>query len=533
MPSERTGYNNLRVEAYEAYSTTGRADPGRDLERAEGVTFDTHYPNGLFGPAEFFVPRDPAAGWSFTGNDRLVIRNGQTVAWEGALAGTGYSVAGETRAGRKVIGEGYWSWLLETRGINKPWADNRLDAAQWVYSMTATGAEKCTIDRFNRLRFTPRAASWANNEAATLDYTAPTGQTVKRVTMRAELQEQAEAWVTRLVTSDSASVLFSRTTSGSSACDVTLSSPQTQGVRFQFQAGAACTPTADGEIYGSACSVMVYTETGTISGSSIAVNLRTLLADSLNSDITRIDGPTLTLEPFVTDGYEKAARILSRAAGFGDSSFNAWAAYLDHSESAATPDGEPVLVVEQQPALTDYDYAVRLDDPNLAPRLELVRDFAGIYNWIVVRYRDELNNRDVYLTPDDNANLTDSDSVTDWGQREYVLDASLATSTAAVNLGRRYLAAHKDPRFYVAGPITVVGYIRGKNGNPVPASEIRAGRRVRIENFLSDEVDVSAAGLTFLISRTHYTDSDETCQISCGTPDDLAVLLAQMAADIT
>ena len=162
-----------------------------------------------------------------------------------------------------------------------------------------------------------------------------------------------------------------------------------------------------------------------------------------------------------------------------------------------------------------------------------MRDFAGIRNWIVVRYRDEQNNRDVYVTPDDNANLKDATSIADWGQREYVLDASLATETAAVNLARRYLAAHKDPRFYVSGPITVCGYIRGKNGNPVPASEIRAGRRVRIENFLADEVGTTGAGLTFIVSRTHYTDNDETCQISAGTPDDLAVILAQMAAAIT
>jgi len=226
-----------------------------------------------------------------------------------------------------------------------------------------------------------------------------------------------------------------------------------------------------------------------------------------------------------------AGPVLLRAAGYGASNFGAWAIYLDHSETATTPDGEPVLVLENMLTITDYDYAVRLDDPNVVPPLQILRDIDGIYNWIVVRYRDELANRDVYITPDDNANLTDTTSTGKWGRREKVVDAGLATLTAATNLGRRYLKSNKDPRFFISGPLTVRGYILGKDGNPVPASLIRPGKRVRIVNFLTDEADESEAGLTFTINSTRYTDADETCAIGSRYPFDLSEMFAQLSLE--
>lgn len=225
------------------------------------------------------------------------------------------------------------------------------------------------------------------------------------------------------------------------------------------------------------------------------------------------------------------ASILMRAASYGDGSYNSWAPYLVESDLATTPDGKPVLALTQYPALTSYDYAVRLDDPNLTGELTVVYDLESVRNWITVSYRDELNNRDVILTPDDDANLKDATSITAYGQREtpQPLDAGTTSAASAKNLARRYLAAYKTPRFYVSVPITVKGYIRGPKGKRVPASQIRAGMRIKIENYLTDLASVSGAGLTFIITQTEYDDDAQTCSISTGVPDDLAVFLAQLS----
>ena len=526
MPTERTGYNNLTVEVYQGFSTTPRVDESGDLARAERIRFSTQYPAGFYSDAEFFVPRDPAAAWPFTGNDRLVIRNGLEVAWEGAIGKVGYVAGAGAEQGRTVYGTGWWGRLAQQRGWNKPWADNRLTQDVWVESSASTAL--VYVDRLNRLRFTPKGVAFAASDTGVLQYDMPTGTCIVRFTMNASLQEQAQNWELRMRDYTAPSTLQNLTTSTSAAWDHTLASPR-QSLRLQYLSNAAQTPTEQGSYYGQVATVMMYSETGAINACAITNDIIGHVS-GINSDQTQVTGASLSLVPFVTDGYEYIGDILLRAAAYGDDAFNALAPNFNHSESAATPTGEPVLRLEVQPGLDDYEYAVRLDEPNVVPPLEIIQDNDGIYNYIIVRYRDELNNRDVYITPDDNSALTDNTSVTTYGFHSYRYDAGLTTAANALSLGRRLLASRKDPRFYASGPLTVKGYIRGKNGNPVPASLIRAGRRVRIENFLSDEVGVSDAGLTFLITATTYNDTDETCAISCGVPDSMAVMIARLSS---
>jgi hypothetical protein len=320
------------------------------------------------------------------------------------------------------------------------------------------------------------------------------------------------------------------TATGTGSIDVTLATPS-RYVVLHFHCRATQTPSGDGSIYGQYTNVTVYTETGSINAQEITKDVRALVSE-LNADENRIGALTLSLVPFITWGQESYADILMRAAGFGDGSFNSWAVRLLCSEAAGTPNGEPVLELAQYPALTDFDYVVSKDEPNLVGGVEIVKDYAGVYNWIAVRYRDELDNRDVLLTPDDDANLKNTNSITDWGERHLPqpLDAGLTTATAAKNLARRFLSSKKDPQFRVAGPITVRGYIRTKDGVAVPSANIAAGKRIKLDNFLTDEVGVAGAGLTSIITHTRYEDTGETCAISAGVPDDLAVLIAQLAA---
>lgn len=527
-------YNALTIAIYSRNSTTAIADSAQDLLLAEGLRFTQIFPGGLFGECSFFVPRDPTDAWPFEGGQRLVVRNGLTVVYEGVITNVSYEFGQGARQGRGIQAAGAWAEVLGKRGWNKPWATNDISEKTW--GVRNFGAiDQGTFRRDNGiLKFVPKGVAFALNENFQLQLIAPTGETWKRAKLSYDMQEGAQAWKFALYNNATAADVWSVTASGTGTRDDTFGTP-TSILYLYFQSAAAQTPVEDATYYGQidnaisgANALMFYTETGSINAQEITKDIRAKVTD-LNSDETNIGALTLALEPFVTNGWEKMNSILQRAVSYGDASFNSWYARLLESDRAATPDGKPVLEVSQYAALTDYDYEVRVGDPNVEGDFKINKDSAGVYNWIVVKYQDE-NGREVYVTPDDDANLKDTTSVTAYGQREYVIDAGQATATTAKNWARRFLAANKDAKFYVSGPINVKGYIKGKAGNYVPAANIRAGQRVKIVNFLTDEVGVSGAGLTFHITQLTYEDAAQTAQLSTGVPDDLAVFLARLAA---
>lgn len=539
-------YNRLKIEIFDAYDDALVVDVGNELRLAMGLKFGTIYPGGLYSTCSFFIPRDATAGWQFQGGQRLVIRNGLTIVWEGAIADDGPDFGSGADQGKRINGLGYWGWLLGFRGVKKSWADVRVDEGAWVLQTgtTGDGEDQVTLDRLNRICFTPKAVAWANGDYAAVRYAMGPGQTVKRLVYSYDFAEPAGTWEISAWRSTDGSA-FTQMTAGSGetygtgtttvitataggVVDVTLATPS-RYIELRYYSRAAQTPVADGTFHGEFSSLTVYSETGSINGQEVAKDIRAMVSE-LNSDETRIGALTLSLVPLSILRYTMFTEWLTHITSFGDASFNPWAAFVDHSETATTPDGKPVLVLEQYPALTDYDYAIRLDEENLTPTFSILKNYVDVHNWIVVEYIDLLG-RSVKITPDDNANLKDDTSIAmPWGRREFVLSVGDVSSTVAVNLGRRYLAAHKDPQFYVSGPVQVTGAIRGKNGNIIPASEVKSGMRLRIEDFISDEASVAGAGLTFLITQTDYDDTSETVSISTGTPDHLPTMLAQIAA---
>lgn len=517
--------NAPTVQIYEPYSTTLRADPRNELAGATVLAITKSWPGGIYTTANIMIRRNVDDTLPWRGSDRVVIRNGHTVIFEGAIAGIGRRVG--QGADQAVILEcvGYWGWLLGRTTWDKRWADNRISDAVWRVDTTAAAAELATDDRLARIRVTPKAEAWTT-EQYSIAYTMPTGETIKRVVLDRELQEGTQQWKIGLYDPVGAAFEWQQTTSGTGSQDDTLGTPR-QKMEFRFESNTSPqTPTADGTYFGEISNVVVYSETGNIDLTEITKDIRTQVSN-LNSDEGNIDSNTFTLEPFFTNGSEKMTDILIRATSFGDASFNQWAAYIRESDIAATPDGKPVLFLKQYPALTDYDYAIRIDEARLAAPFELVKDIAGIANWIAVRYRDQEDNRDIIITPDDDSSLTDSDSVTKWGELHLVTNIGVATQAMALNIGQRILAQRKDPRFVVSGPIVVNEKIRNKAGNVTPACEVMPGKRIKIENFLDDEADVSGAGLTFYVSMAVYDDTFQQVQISTGTPDALGVILAQ------
>jgi hypothetical protein len=687
---ERSGLNELTIKIYEPYSLTERVDSAERLPRAVIRDFGTNFPQGLFGPANIFIPMDVTEAPFFRGTDRVALFNGNTLVYEGELADIGYVVEGGAVQGLSLECAGFWGALLGNQTLNRRYADTRISPAAWQTDDTAPGLELATVDRTGRIRITPKTESWRDVQAHRLKYSMPTGETIGRVKLNYDFQEDKtisapnaghlddplgtpvwtdldnavdgdvstsvtvtitsddyiyialpddrynqitfdfgatvnavaattaaqylqeatsttdRQWATLTITDGTASggatfaqdgdITFTApddwvrmTNDGFSAFwvrlqpsanltasivinEITIADRQSWELRLRDRTGSvniwnqnssvASPPTAqdddlgtprqtlhleflsraaqvgrsDGSIFGEITDVEVYNfaSATTVQLDEIVKNIRAEVSN-LNSDEQYIDTPgsPLTLVPFMTNEHEFLNSILDRAAQFGDTAFNQWYVRIGASTKAATPDGKPVLESAMYPALTDYEYGVRLDDPYIVPPLNIVRSFANIKNWIVLIYDDIDEERRTILTPDDDANLTDSTSTTDYGTRVLPVYLGKATTTTATNYGRAVLAALKDPKFYINGPLVVQDYILAKDGTKVPCSQIQAGERVRILNFLPDLVGTSGAGLTFIISNSQYNDADETNALATGVYDSMDVMLAQQDFDFT
>ena len=542
MTTARTGYNGLTLEIYQRGTTTRVEDPDGMLARAELESFETIYPGGLYGSARIRIPHDVTRSFLFKEYDRLVIRNGLSVVYEGEIGPIAYTVGADAEQSIEIEALGFWGSSLGRRTLNKPWADKRLSEDAWILNTCTPGAcmwntdekpELFKLERNNRLMFTPEGASVVSSNFIRTTYTAPCGVTIQRIKFNFDMQETTQAWRLNLFNLTSASTMWLSASSGSGTVDYGLSAFGTSATRaawFAFVASANQTPIT-GSVYGQFSDVTIYTTPCTaVNLSNIVKEARASASDIFNSDVSNVATNGLTIEPFITHGQESLTSVLTRAAAFGGSAYEAWSVGVWESDRAQTSNGLPVLYAEAQPTLDDYDYAIRVDEENLIPPFSVVRDATGVSNWISIERKDSLGHTEI-ITPDSVSALSDATSTSAFGRRDLVVQPDESTSGSAgtaVNYGRRALAAQKDRRFYVSGPIRARGYVRAKTGQPVPASQVRAGKRIRIENFLTDLVGVSGAGLTFLIAHTSYSDASEEVSISCGAlPDDMAIYLAQ------
>jgi hypothetical protein len=525
---------SLTLEVYSSGSTLLLPD---DYRNVTGITFDGFYPGGLYGGASFFVPRDPARLGLIVPGMRVKISNGNVTVWEG------YVTARELRTDATNSGVlytclGAWGYILEGTLINKPWADTRISEDVWKNPITAAAAndksllEWTSIDRLNRIRFNPRSTrdaagaetGWATNDFSRVVYTAPVGQTVKRITLNYDLQEAAQAWrLSMYAQSSSADIGSVVEASGTGSKDETLGTPD-RYVWLYTSARANQTPPTDGTVYAEFSSVVVYTETGNINPTEIAKDILPFVTGCSTSE-AGIGSNTLSLVPFIADNIT-AAETLSKAAGFGDASYNSWAFCV--RESDLSPDDKPILYYAQQPALTTAEYYIRLDDANLVLPVSLVQDTTEVRNYITIRYRD-IDGREVILSPDDDAALKDTASIALYGTRADELSLDTTSAALAAGYGKRYLAARKDPQWTIPGGLTVQGYIRNGTGGNVPAANIKPGERVRVENFIED---ISGTGLTYLITGTAYDDAAQTCQMQVGRPNRLDVWLARITGGL-
>lgn len=524
----RTGFNDVNVLVYRGFDGNLRHDIGGVFDDAQ-ITFSTFYPGGLYGAAEMRIPVDDPRNAAFMeGLDKVKLKNAHSLIWEGQITSIDQRFGAGARQEIVVQMTGYWGSILGRTLIDKRWADDRIDGGTWVTVETGSMFDAASERRQGGgIQVDPRGGGDANiglNNRYTFTYSMPTGGLVRRVALTDELQEGSFQFETELLGSAS---IWTRAVTGSGARDDNLGTPVNQILlRFSSKA-AAQSPPSDGTVFGRFTDIVVYSETGAINLTEIAEDIVGLVGE-LHGNTDRIISNTLALEPFYTDGPEPVSEILLRAASYGDSSQNQWAVYVSHSEASFAPkDHRPPLIVEQYPDPTDYTYTIRMDDPNVAPPIQFGLDYDYLANYIVITYTDLSGHRQV-ITPVDDANLKDQDSIDFYGQRELPkpLHIRTADATTATNVGRRVLAKRKDPRWYVKGPIRVKGHIglKGFGGFTLPASEIIAGQNIRIVSSITAPASTS---LILLITQTQYDDRTEVCRITAGRPDDLSVFLAQ------
>ena len=505
--------------------------PEEKLMRAFGFQIRKAYPGGLFISLTFSIPLRATEKLLIRGGDNLTLKNGNKIVFEGVIDNiipNQYNQNGIAQI--EVTGD--WVTKFARRGISKRWVDNRITEHEWAFTTATTGDgdQQCTVDRENRLRFTPKGVAWADADYAALRYTQPYGQTTKRLKYNYDLQEGAQAWEISVWRSTDASSWTKMTslsgetyatgttctiaTSGTGSIDVTLATPS-RYVELRFYARAAQTPVEDGTYYGEFAAMQVYSETGNINAYEIANDIRAAL--SLSSDVTWLSSAMTTdLSPsFVTNDYEYYANILQRAANFGDPSGNAIGYGLYPSDVSA--DGTSALFLESRPnpyTSTTYDY---MTTTHIAKIPTLREDYSSIRNWIVVKYTD-LKNGAHTLDPDEQSTLTDTTSTADYGTRMLVVDAGNTDAAGALAYGERALAHYKDPIISVNGPIVCLEYVLNQRGIPVPASEVQPGKIINVLDY---------NGLRGLITETNYNDHDKTVSLTLGSSDDFTSQLAQ------
>ena len=498
------------------------ADPYSRLQTISNVSIETRYPGGRYGAASFFVKRNPLINWNVKQGYKLQIFHNFVLVYEGEII----NIARDRRGtgGNWVHAFGYAETLLGMRTINKPWADDRVQ--NWIYQAAANPTfEICNFTTHeDHVRFTPKNETWTSGTTVSATWTAPAGQTIKRVKGNYDLTFTGGAndWRLRITATSTGDVL-NQNTSNASSFDVdtgSFTASQTLQIDFLNASGGNLTPNSDGTIYGEINNILIYTETSDINMDEIATDIIGELSGDISADTDEISTPSTDLDllPFVTNGNEPYNSILDRAVALGDGEYNTWAWGV--LPSTLSSDNLPKLFLEQFPVLTDWEYEL---EAGQVPGVMFVEDALMLRNYITVEYRD-MEGRVRWVTPDDDANLKDTTSITDYGQRDlpFSISGGSYTQAEAVAFGRKVLASLKDPVLRTSGPVTVRGRIKRKNSGTVPVMNVYAGQRVKFNN-ITDLL--GGAGAVFVIIRTYYQGGALTMEL--GKPDDLSTFFAQ------
>lgn len=525
--------NQIRI-----YDSTGAApvnDPDGLLNLAQDIRFSTIYPGGLFEDASFFIPCDVTRTFPVTHGSRLTIANGLTTVWEGFVTDITLTVTADQQ-GVAVGALGYWA-LAFTRFKYNRWIDRRYSSnikGVWERETSGAGQDKCTTDQNNRLYYVPKAVGWLTNEYASFLYTTNGSSNVKRITFSASIV--GANWKMQLYDWRHSVQLWGASAAGASALDITLSASSSDLLSMRYISMTNQTPAADGTVYGRITDLCCLAETSSGSTTTTPSEIIKASASYLGSPFSACplyisdNLYDMTTTGFVQDDLSKSIPEQMMQAGTFSASNLAYSVGVLESDKLPG-NTSPIVYYEQQPSLTDgnYDYAVRLDEENMSG-LELVMSSGPdvLRNEAFVRFTTDSGKQN-YATWQDDANLYDATSQAKYYRRIMVVDGQQASSEAlGAKFGIPYVLQKKGIQYYMRSPLVLTGTVRQKDGTTIPVAQIRAGKRIKVENFLNDPNDLS--GLIFLITRTEFDDVNQTCSVTCGLSDNLATLLARQAA---
>lgn len=529
--------NGITILVYKSAlaPTTPIVDMPGELRWAENIQWSSHYPGGRYGDASFFIERPVTDPWELRGGQRVTFFNSGIVVYEGFIAAINM-IVDEDIEGCEVILSGATDWLLMNYAIEKRWADNRTSPDVWVPQEVSGNTDDLfdISNRGNNVYMSPKNATFADGDYTAVRYTMPVGETVKRLKYTYDFNEVSGAWEISVwrstdgssftqMTSGSGETYTTGTTTvitadGTASIDVTLATPS-RYIELRYYAKGANTPTYQDHNYAEWSAIMVYSEIETaITAVTITADIVTAMNTDgyLNSSTLALVSPAspLTLEPFYTQGYPSAADVLNDAWGRGDAVYARYAWIVLDADSSPDPDGKPVLDTGAYPDLSDFGYAIHYGEENIESSVEVTEDFAAIANDIVLSYTDELGVLH-YITSDDDANLTDATSVSDYGLHQVRLDCGQTTSAEAIAYGRRFLATYKDPQWRLLSPITISDTIRRKNSGYLPVCQFSAEARLKLENF---PTGVGVQDFVFVVTATAYDVDTDQVTITCGVP---------------
>lgn len=512
--------DTLTVVVYQE-GLTEYHDAAQRLLNRRGLRFETIYPGGLYSVCSFFIPMRSTDTHEFKERRRVAIFSGLRMLWEGVIDAVTYTST-KGAEGLQVQCTGYWGSLLKRRRWDKIWCDTRLTEEKWVWSITAGMQEnKFRADRYNRLRITPVETGMVAYDDASFIYTLPAGQTVDRITGTYAMYEGTQNWQMDIRDVAGGTTLNLINSSGTASFSGTPAAG-CGTVGFYFYNIVDCTVDYDLDIYAQITDVKIYTESGTPTVTNIVKSIRNKLSltDEMAIDESQIGENTQVLEPCFMQG-ETMGDFLSKLAAYGDTSLNPWAVGVKSSQYSLVTDYKPVMYFEQQPAMTDYDLVLRMEEIDGGASITMAYD--EVINYIYLEYTDINGNR-VRVTPEDDSDLKDDTSIDQFGQRDTVLKLGDTGVTEAKIFARRHLEWFKYARPRLTRPATISGTIRKKDKQSIPVSWVTAGQRVLIENYLQE---IGGSNLIFLITQTTYDEESGKLTIVCGTPNPLDVIVAR------
>ncbi len=515
---------NERIYVYDrAGAQINDPEALKSLDFAVGLRFDSLWPKGYFS-CSFTVSRDMAIRWAVKNAYEVIIRDGRRIVWQGLINVISKRLATNSET-YTITASGFIS-LFAKRVMRKKWVDNSVfdllyqplenlnDVFQ--YLDTFVGSNVCGI----RL---PGNTGGADQDLIEYRYDSVSGDVIVRVDYTWQMQSGDGLRISVLNVDNAKAVENTDETGtgsveGSSETHV-MAQGDTASIIFEWKLEATDT---DYDGFGNFYNAVVYVKIDHIAGvpdyyaDQIIRDVITRCGESeLSADFDDLASPGFALIPFMTQGkgrLEIADSIIQRAVDYGDGSQQTWG--FSVWDETGTSDGLPKTEFKQRPALTDWDYEINLSETSTFHHEETL---AELFNYVHVEYTDT-DGKDAYASADNIAALKDTTSITNYGRRDKIIPIGKGTSAKAQEVGERFLALHKDP--LNKGGFTIKGRMRKKGRNYEPASWVRAGIRVKVNDYLGGKI--------FLIRKVAYNAENMILNCEFDLPaDSLAIMQAQ------